>query len=94
MEGKGLLGLRRQADALPLLKQAVKLSSELYDGAGSPSLADAHATLAECLYELGDHANAQLQFAQAKAIVGAQKQLGEHIRRPIAERERRITHTR
>lgn len=93
-EGKGLLRLHRQADALPLLKQAVKLSSELYDGARGPGLADAHATLAECLYDLGEYAKAQSQLGQATAIVTAQKQLGEHIRGPIAELERRLTHTR
>ncbi len=93
-EGNGLLRLHHPADALPVLKRAVDLSSELYDRGRSPALADAQIALADCLVDMGERTQAHALLAQAKAIHATHKQLGEHVRRRTNDLERRLSQER
>ena len=89
-EGKGLLLTRRPQEALPLLEQAVRLGSEVFDSSQSPLLADSQVTLASCWLALdrGDRARALL--AQAKAIHATHRDLGEQFRAPLRRLETQI----
>jgi tetratricopeptide (TPR) repeat protein len=89
-EGNGLLHLKRSADALPLLKRAVELSSELYDNQRGPALADSQTALANCFIDLGEPAQARVLLAQAKAVLATHQHLGQHVTHPLDKLERRI----
>jgi serine/threonine protein kinase/tetratricopeptide (TPR) repeat protein len=90
-EGKGKLSLHHPDDALPLLKQAVESSSDLYDREHSLELADAEIALAACLVNLKEQARPRALLAQAKAIGATHKQLGEPFLRSFRDLERRIS---
>ena len=83
VEGKGQQLLHHPGDALPLLKRAVVLDSELYDRERSPVLADAQVALADCYLDLGKRDEAKALLAQAKAIHAAHTELGEHFKAPL-----------
>jgi len=90
IEGKSLLLENRAAGALPQLQRAVQLGSEVYDPELSPDLADAKIALALCLLDLGRSEQAHAVGSQAKAIHKANRELGEHYRRPLRQLEARI----
>jgi tetratricopeptide (TPR) repeat protein len=89
-EGKGLMGQNRPADALPLLKRAVALGSEVYDHDRSPALAGAQVELAECLIDQREPAQARALLAQAKVIYAYHRELGEQFTLPLNHLEHRI----
>ena len=90
VEGQGMLADGRPSDALPLLSRAVDLASTLYDRGRSPVLADAQIALAECYLDLNQPADAKPLLVQALAIQVTHKELGEHLRRPLGDLERRL----
>jgi hypothetical protein len=69
----------------------MKLSLELYDPQLSPAIADAQIALADCLIDLGERAQAQSLFAQAKTIHARHKHLGQYVASPLSELERRLS---
>ncbi len=87
LEGKGLLLKQRTPDALPLLKRAVQLGSDVYDHDRSPALADSQVALAKCLLALGRPDQARDLLAEAKAIHSTHKDLGEQFKKPLRELE-------
>jgi len=89
-QGKGLLQLNHPGEALPLLKRAVELGSELYDREGSPALARAKMSLAECLVEVGEPTQARALLAQATAIQAAHRQLGQPLNVSLNKLEHRL----
>ncbi len=87
VEGKGLLLMQRAPEALPQLRRAVQLGSEVYDPACSPVLADSQIALATALLTMGRGEEARALLAQAKAIHTTHKDLGEQFRKPLRELE-------
>lgn len=89
-EGKGLMQQNRSADALPLLKRAVALGSELYDRDRSMALAAAQVELAECLIDRGEPAQARALMGQATAIYGSHRELGQQFTLRLRDLQHRI----
>ena len=71
------------------LQRALELR-EANDDKVSPWLAEAEIALADCLITLGERTQAYALLAQAKAIHATHKELGEHLRRPLGDLERRL----
>ena len=90
-EGQGLMRQNRSADALSLLKRAVVLSSELYDHDRSMALATAQIELAECLIDRDEPGQARALLAEASAIYGSHRELGQQFTRPLRDVEHRIS---
>ena len=88
-QGRGALTLQRPAEALPLLKRAVELRTEVLDAA-SPALADAQVALAMCAFDLGDRDQASALFARARAIQAAHRELGREFREPLRQLDQRL----
>ena len=87
LEGKGLLVLRRQTEALPLLQHAVALGKDVYDPQCSPAYADSQIALAHCLVVLGRRDQAASLVASAKAIHSTHPELGDQYKQPLREVE-------
>jgi len=88
-EGKALILMRRAPEAMPLLDRAAELSSDLYDPARSPKLADSQIALASCLLGLGRGEQARTLLAGAKAIQATHPELGEQFKKPLRELSQR-----
>ena len=88
-EGRGGKMLGSCAEALPLLKRAVELRSELLD-ANSPSLGDAQLALAACYLDLGERVRAAELLARARKIQTAHRELAREFTTPLLELERRM----
>jgi len=86
-EGKGLVRMGHALEALPLLEGAVQLGTEIYDPTHSPVLADSKIALGACLAKMGRGARARTLLAEAKAIHGNYRELGEQFRRPLRDLE-------
>jgi hypothetical protein len=81
--------LHRAEEALPLLKRAVELRSEVMDQ-NSPRLSDAQVWLAACYLDLGKRAQAAALVARARAAQASHRELSREYRDPLREVERRL----
>ncbi len=88
-EGRGDLIEHRAADALPLLRRALDLRSDILD-ANSPELAEAQVFLAACYLDLGERAQAAALRGQARAIQTSHRQLAREYKEPFEELARRM----
>ncbi|HZS55562.1 MAG TPA: serine/threonine-protein kinase [Bryobacteraceae bacterium] len=78
--------------ALPILKRAVQLETEMYYPS-SPDLAVGQAALANCYLDLGDRKESVRLFAQAESIRALHKRMGEQYERPIRALRERLSST-
>jgi serine/threonine-protein kinase len=88
--GKALHLAGRHAEAAPLLRDAVALYQQLYDGQSSPVLANALVALGDCYVDLGQLDGARALEARATAIHAAAGPLGPQYRGPLAELRARL----
>lgn len=88
--GQASLRLGHPTEAVPLLSQAVALSTALFDPI-SLVLADAYRVLAEGVLALGDHQHATALLAQAQVIHAAHPAIGMHYTHPLRALEARLS---
>jgi eukaryotic-like serine/threonine-protein kinase len=88
-EGRGDLMQHRAPGALPLLRRALDLRSEILD-ANSPELAEAQVALAACYLDLGERAQAAALRDHARAIHASHPQLARGYREPLEQLARRM----
>jgi serine/threonine-protein kinase len=90
LAGRALLLLHRPETAEPMLRQAVRMGTAVYDPRRSPDLAEAHVALAECLLDLNRGEEAKLNATKARTIHATHKELGEQYRKPLRTLESRL----
>jgi serine/threonine-protein kinase len=88
--GKALHLAGKHAEAAPLLRNAVVLYEQLYDGQSSPVLANALVALGDCYVDLQQLDGARALEARATAIHASAGPLGPQFRRPLAELRARL----
>jgi tetratricopeptide (TPR) repeat protein len=90
--GEALQLLGQHAEAATLLRSAVALHTELYEGADNPLTANALIALADALVDLGQVDEARTLEARAEAMQSANPQLGPQYRRPLAALQTHLRH--
>ncbi|HKE45656.1 MAG TPA: serine/threonine-protein kinase [Steroidobacteraceae bacterium] len=90
--GEALQLLGQHVEAETLLRHAVALHTELYEGADNPLTANALIALADALVDLGRLDEARALESRARGMQAANAQLGPQYQRPLTALQAHLRH--